>query len=188
MLIRVTLAATLLLPSLAAAQTSHYSGQQAREIKALTQADVDGLLQGKGMEMALPAELNGYPGPSHALELAKELGLTPDQIAALKPIKDRMAAEAKAVGAEIVEKERALDRMFADRTVDAGKIRSITSEIGVLRGRLRAIHLTTHLDTTAILTAEQARHYDMLRGYAQASGSGHQHHQPASNAHGHKKP
>ncbi|HZH25602.1 MAG TPA: periplasmic heavy metal sensor [Azospirillaceae bacterium] len=187
MLLRAALAAILLLPALASAQTSPYSGQQVRDIKALTQADVDGLLQGKGMEMALPAELNGYPGPSHALELAKELGLTPDQIAALKPVKDRMTAEATAVGAEIVEKERTLDRMFADRTVDAGKLRSITSEIGVLRGRLRAIHLSAHLDTAAILSAEQARRYDTLRGYTEASGSGHQH-PPASNAHGHKKP
>jgi hypothetical protein len=33
------------------------------------------------MSLALAAELNGYPGPRHTIELASELGLTPDQSA-----------------------------------------------------------------------------------------------------------
>lgn len=39
------------------------------------------LRSGKGMALALPAELNGYPGPSHSLERADQLKLSPEQIA-----------------------------------------------------------------------------------------------------------
>ena len=31
------------------------------------------------MGLALAAELNGYPGPRHVLDLADQLGLTPEQ-------------------------------------------------------------------------------------------------------------
>lgn len=53
-----------------------YAGFHSREIKALSASDVEGLQQGRGMGLALPAELNGYPGPMHVLELADELNLT----------------------------------------------------------------------------------------------------------------
>jgi hypothetical protein len=38
------------------------------------------LLKGEGMGMAKAAELNGYPGPTHVLTLAKELALTESQL------------------------------------------------------------------------------------------------------------
>src|SRR5690242_3488719 len=58
---------------------SAYAGMQAREIKALSDQQLAELRAGRGMGMALPAELNGYPGPVHVLELADALGLTPEQ-------------------------------------------------------------------------------------------------------------
>src|SRR5690348_13327169 len=42
-----------------------YAGQQARAIKALSEADVAALRGGEGMGLAKAAELNGYPGPRH---------------------------------------------------------------------------------------------------------------------------
>jgi hypothetical protein len=73
---RSLLVIALLLSFPSAAEVSAYAGQQARGIKALSQTEVEGLLQGKGMELAKTAELNSYPGPAHALELVAELGLT----------------------------------------------------------------------------------------------------------------
>src|SRR5687767_11125254 len=52
---------------------SPYVGQEDRAIKALDAKDVDGLLAGSGMGYAKAAELNGYPGPMHVLELAEKL-------------------------------------------------------------------------------------------------------------------
>ena len=40
------------------------------DIKSLSQDDQSALLAGRGMGLARPAELNGYPGPAHVLELA----------------------------------------------------------------------------------------------------------------------
>ena len=48
-------------------------------MKSLSDQQLSDLRAGRGMGMALPAELNGYPGPVHVLELADALGLTPEQ-------------------------------------------------------------------------------------------------------------
>ena len=57
---------------------SPYAGQESRESKALSPQEVPDLLAGKGMGLAQAAELNGYPGPMHVLELAAQLQLPPD--------------------------------------------------------------------------------------------------------------
>jgi dienelactone hydrolase len=46
---------------------------QARPIKAPSDQQIADLQAGRGMGLALPAELNGYPGPSHLLELSDKL-------------------------------------------------------------------------------------------------------------------
>ena len=61
---------------------SPYAGQEARSIKALSADEIEGLLAGKGMGFAKAAELNGYPGPAHVLELAQQLRLSDEQTAA----------------------------------------------------------------------------------------------------------
>src|SRR5258708_12736969 len=89
-------AALLSISAAAFAQSSHpetspYAGMQTRPIKALSEQQVADLQAGRGMGLALAAELNGYPGPSHVLELADKLGLSAEQPATpqhlLPPIK-----------------------------------------------------------------------------------------------------
>jgi hypothetical protein len=63
-------ACALTVPALGEHPLSPYAGQQTRAIKALSPEDLAGLLNGEGMGMAKAAELNGYPGPVHVLELA----------------------------------------------------------------------------------------------------------------------
>lgn len=50
--------------------SSPYSGFEAREIKSLSEQDIEELRRGGGWGLALPAELNGRPGPAHLLELS----------------------------------------------------------------------------------------------------------------------
>ena len=69
------------------------------------------------MGLALPAELNGYPGPSHVLENADALGLSADQRDRTKGLFDTMKAEAVPVGERLIEQETKLDRLFADREI-----------------------------------------------------------------------
>ena len=76
---RFALLALILAATPVAADTAHqhspYAGQEARDIKALSLEEIADLAAGRGMGLALAAELNGYPGPRHVLDLAPELGL-----------------------------------------------------------------------------------------------------------------
>jgi hypothetical protein len=70
---------TIVFSATAMAQHQPYAGLQARPIKALSEQQVADLRAGRGMGLALAAELNGYPGPLHVLELSKELDLGQSQ-------------------------------------------------------------------------------------------------------------
>lgn len=164
------LAFSLAMP--AVAQPSPYAGQEMRQIKALAPEDIADLLAGRGMGLALAAELNAYPGPAHALELAAALELTRKQTARLEDIKDRMTADAMRLGRQLVEAERELDGLFASARITDAVLQEKTEAIGLLQGRLRAVHLATHIETRSVLTPRQVQRYDELRGYRQGSGSG----------------
>src|SRR5215217_3345990 len=56
-----------------------YAGLDKRSIKSLSEQQIADLRAGRGMSLAVAAELNGYPGPLHVLEHATQLGLTPEQ-------------------------------------------------------------------------------------------------------------
>ena len=66
---------------------SPYASFADREIKALSAEQLTDLREGRGMGLSLPAELNGYPGPKHELELADGLGLTVHRRAILPPVR-----------------------------------------------------------------------------------------------------
>jgi hypothetical protein len=158
------------------ATTSAYAGEQARSIKALADSDVAALLAGQGAGFAKAAELNGYPGPAHTLELRERLGLSAEQIAASETLMADHKRRARELGASLVDAERRLDALFAQRQADPAGVDEATRAVGLLQGRLRAEHLNTHLAQTALLNAEQVRAYDRLRGYAPAGSDAAPHH------------
>lgn len=143
-----------------------YAGLQQREIKSLSDDDIKGLRDGRGMGFALPAELNGYPGPMHILELAKELGLSEEQRGAVQAIFDRMKARARAAGSSYVEAERALDQAFKSGKADAETIARLAREADQRRAEKRLAHLDAHLEAAPVLTPEQRAKYSELRGTA----------------------
>lgn len=147
-------------------EASPYAGQQTREIKALSVTQTSDLLAGKGMELAKAAELNGYPGPMHTLELAAQLELSTEQKQASETLMHRHKAEARDLGTQLVQAERALDQAFALRQIDAARLTAHTERIGQLQALLRKSHLETHLQQTALLTPTQISRYAQLRGYA----------------------
>lgn len=151
-----------------------YAGQQTREIKALSQVEIEGYLDGKGMGQAKAAELNAYPGPKHVLDLADALELTAEQRRRTRAIFERMHEEAVRLGERIVERERDLDRAFADGDVDKQRLESTLAELGKLKGRLRYTHLAAHLDQRTLLTEGQIEAYQELRGYG-GQGEAHDH-------------
>ena len=154
-----------------AQSASPYAGQEAREIKALSRNEIDDLSLGRGMGLAKPAELNRYPGPLHALELASELELSAEQRSGLKGSEARMRARAIALGAEILDLEHKLDVAFAQRTIEPSRLHELTAEIGTRQGLLRAVHLQAHIETAGLLTPDQIARYDALRGYRKPSAA-----------------
>ena len=92
--------------SVAFGQGHHpYAGLEQRAVKALSEQQIADLKAGRGMGLALPAELNGYPGPSHVLENADALGLSAEQREHTKGLFEAMKAEAVPVGERLIEQE-----------------------------------------------------------------------------------
>ena len=158
---------------------SPYSGQELRKIKALSPEDVLAYLSGKGLGLAKAAELNGYPGPSHVLALASELGLTADQKQRTESLFKSMESKAILLGQPLVEEERKLDQMFAEKMITPESLGQSLTRIGELQGQLRLAHLEAHLTQVEILTPAQVSKYMLLRGYSDAhqteSHAGHKH-------------
>ena len=169
---KLALAALLaLLPSLVQAQAhpqnlSAYSGEESRAIKSLSAEDIEELHRGGGWGLAKTAELNGVPGPAHLLELKDEIPLDAAQIAALEKLFSVMQVEAIAEGERLIALEAALEADFRDGTVSEASLRAQLDEIAASLGRLRFIHLRTHLETPELLGDMQIERYNQLRGYA----------------------
>jgi hypothetical protein len=153
-----------------------YAGEQARAVSTLSPDDVSQLLAGGGWGLAKPAEFNGYPGPSHVLELGEKLGLTPEQKKQVELIFKRMQMRAKSIGSRYVAAEIAIDQVFKSKAaaMDALQVRLRDAER--LRSELRRAHLQAHLETAPVLTDDQRKKYAELRGYGDAGGAHHLHH------------
>jgi Spy/CpxP family protein refolding chaperone len=138
----------------------------------MSDADKQSLKAGEGLGAGRLAMMNGYPGPRHVLEMGDELALTDAQKESIGTI----FAEAKAgfakMGAELVQKEEALEAMFAAGSVDVDEMEELAAEIGELQGRLRAGHLAAHVRTKAALTAEQLEKIPSMAAAQGATGQG----------------
>lgn len=175
----LALVVCLTLPLIAhSAAPSPYAGQQSRAIKSVSPADQADLLAGKGIGLAKAAELNGYPGPAHVLELAAQLSLTDEQRSKTQQLFNSMESRAQVLEHQLLEAEQSLDALFASKQITEAQLGESVSRIGSLQAQLRAVHLAAHLEQTRILSPEQTARYNELRGYSAAEGpSGHdQHH------------
>lgn len=158
-----------------AATPAPYAGQESRSIKALSPDEVADLLAGKGMGLAKAAELNGFPGPAHVLELSRELGLTDGQREKTKALFESMDASAKRIGAELVAAERDLDLLFKTRQVTPESLAAQLQRVASLQAQVRGTHLAAHLEQVKLLTATQIARYNDLRGYSGARPQQHKH-------------
>ena len=116
-------------PPAASQPDKPYAGMQQRPLKALSGEQIADLKAGRGMGLALAAELNGYPGPSHVLELSHELKLTDAQRARTQALFAQMKAEAVPLGEQVIAREQALDRQFASRAITPASLTQTVDEI-----------------------------------------------------------
>jgi len=159
--------------------TSKYIGEEVREIKSLSEDDVNSLLQGKGWGFAKAAELNGVPGPLHLLQMKNEIALKQSQIKNIKSVFNRMNLSAKEVGKQFVLSEKELNLAFFKRKISKEHLQKMLEKNGRLRTELRFIHLSAHLDMLDYLSEKQINQYNKLRGYftknSKMHGHKHQH-------------
>jgi len=159
--------------------TSPYVEQLDSPVRGLSSQEVDDLLKGRGAGYARVAELNGYPGPRHVLDLKQELNLSTQQERETQIAFEQMQKEAERLGQVIVEREHELSRDFAKQVITDTQLQRQTQELAKLYSELRATHLLAHLRITPLLSAEQITKYNELRGYTslgeQLPANGHQH-------------
>jgi hypothetical protein len=134
-------------------------------IRSLKPEEIAQIERGEGAGFALPAELNGLPGPRHVLDLAEDLKLTDAQIVEIAPIKAEMQTAAIAAGARYLTALAELEADLRARSVSAPDLPRRVVEISALEGELAAVHLVAHLHTADLLTEEQVAEYNRLRGY-----------------------
>jgi hypothetical protein len=148
-----------------------YADLLAVEGTSMTAEQLAELRAGSGMQLALPAELNSYPGPLHVLELADQLDISDAARAEVEAIRAAMLEAAIVEGEAVIEADRALASAFRAGAREGGpsptpeEVARLTAELARKRGELQAIHLDAHLKTRALLTDEQIATYDRLRGY-----------------------
>ena len=172
---RLLAIAAVVLPALCNA-ASPYDAEQSRSIKALSEQEVSDYLTGEGMGLAKAAELNGYPGPAHVLELTDQLALTTAQKQRTEQVFGRMQARARELGARLIDEERKLDELFASKTASRESVATALRSIASIQSEIRAAHLQAHLEEAEILTTAQIADYWHLRGYAAVDSTTHHKH------------
>ena len=152
-----------------------YAGLEQRPIKALSAEQTADLKAGRGMGLALAAELNGYPGPLHVLQNADALRLSDEQRGQAQALIDAMKAEAIPLGDRLIQQEADLDQLFASRNITRASLHATMQEIGQTQARLREAHLKYHLAMIGILSPTQIERYRELRGYGGQGADKHTH-------------
>ena len=163
--ILITLMLVLANSAIASTQ-SPYSGEEAKEIKSLSDREIFDLLQGNGMGFAKAAELNQFPGPRHVLDLARKLNLSNRQINQIDLIFKKMRKQAINIGTQLVRYERDLELLFSTDQISAANMDELLLKIGETRALLRGVHLHAHLETKEVLSRHQVMMYDKFRGYS----------------------
>jgi hypothetical protein len=152
-----------------------YAGLDTRPIKALSDEQVAELKAGRGMGLALVAELNGYPGPAHVVELAEALELSAPQRTKAQDLFAAMKAETVPLGEKLIAQEADLDLQFAGRAITEASLAAAVQGIAATQAALRTAHLKYHLTTLQMLSPTQVQRYAELRGYACCMQAPHQH-------------
>ncbi len=155
------------------ATPSGYDSLLDTEIRGISEDDIEGYRTGAGLGFALPAELNGYPGPRHVLDFSDELKLNTDQLEEIQSLYDEMLPQAIDLGEQILQAEAELELAFREQTITTDYLATQLELIEGLRADLRYTHLSTHLSTITILTPHQIQQYNVLRGYADEGHTGH---------------
>lgn len=147
---------------------SPYADDKYMIITSMTDKDLQSLQNGTGEAfsgLAKLAELNGYPGPRHVLDMASELKLDAEQKEKVDVIYQNMRSKAKEIGAKIIAIEKQMDDSFANKTMSANELEHMLDKSASYYSQLRYVHLSAHIETANVLKEDQINMYNNLRGY-----------------------
>ena len=95
-----------------------------------------------------------------------DIDLSANQVGEIEDLYNNMKREAIPLGSELIDIERELNNHFANRTITDELLNVLLEKVAQVQKKLRYVHLSTHLKTPNILTAEQIVLYNKLRGYS----------------------
>jgi hypothetical protein len=150
-----------------------YAGQQTRDVTTLSADDIAQIEAGASWGLAKPAELNGYPGPAHVLELAEKPKLTSEQREAVTEIFHAMKIVAIAAGKLFLVSERRVDAVFRSGKAARDQLPEAVMDAAMRRASMRLVHLEAHISTAAPLSEHQRRQYDQDAGGRHGHGAHH---------------
>jgi len=155
--------AALVIAISARAQSTDSAVVKKSPLKTITDEEYTALLNGADLyHMSLAAELNHYPSPVKALKYKKEINLTTEQEAKLKPIVKELRRKILEMGLIVIRNERTLDSIFKYNRVDNGSLIYYANRYGLYQGELRNTILQSCLVTKGILTAQQVRKIELI--------------------------
>src|SRR3970040_2422628 len=141
-LVGATLAScTTRLPSAAPTPqpTSPYIPLLDSPIRGLSVDEISDLETGAGAGFARAAQLNGYPGPRHILDLQAQLDLSEDQLAEVQTLYDEMNGEARQLGSEILKMESDIELAFRNQSIDEDSLATQVAALAEKYGELRVL-------------------------------------------------
>jgi len=148
---------------------SPYANQPASPIRGLSAQEYDDLQNGRGMGLARAAELNGYPGPRHVLDLSAQLQLGAGVATEIESLYMTMDTDARRLGAEILANEQVLNQAFERGSATDEQVAALLENLGALYGQLRGVHMRAHVAVRQLLTPAQILIYNQVRGYAMSN-------------------
>ena len=144
-------------------------GSDVEALQAMPRRQFNNLLEGRGMGQARIADMNGYPGPMHVLEMAEALEISAEQREQTEQIMQRMRSTAQQRGRELIEAERKLEALFDGGPVQPSAVDAALLEIANLQARVRAAHLHAHIEQARVMSDEQIAKYTELRAESRDS-------------------
>jgi hypothetical protein len=172
----VLLTVGVMLPAAASAQHQHghpqhaspYRDQHGAALRGLSAQEIGDLEAGRGMGLARAAELNGYPGPRHVLDAVRDgaLQISAEQRQAVQRVFEGMERDARRLGTRVIAEEQALETAFNRGGITESELTERVRRVAAAHAELREVHLRAHVATRALLSEDQVKRYNELRGYA----------------------
>ena len=138
---------------------SHSEEESSFEDTSLTKEEVNAYLTGGSLGFDRVADINHFPNPKKVIEIKSLLNLNRAQNNRTTISYKLMRKYAIKTGRKIVRKENQLNNLFQQSNVDLSAVKKLVSEIAILKGELRFIHLRARVNQKSYLTNEQISTY-----------------------------